>query len=290
MPCRFPTVRRQFISLDGGIGNLLFQYAAARSLAARGGVDIVLAELSSGLGDRLASYVGPLEFPVVDRWSEPRLGAICPPSMRRPGAFVNQFVRSCVDACARTTVVDFAARPSGRSPRALFLQGYFQHPTWFDDSLTDVLDRLASARPAGLPDRLDGVVGVHLRRGDYVRAGWDLPLGYYERALRIAEESGTSTALVVSDDAIVSELFAERLANRGWTTLRAADLGSEGARGDFHLLASCSSIVLSNSTFSWWAAKLDVATAVGRVGPLLVPRHWLGEADFLLDPEWTRID
>lgn len=283
-------MRRQFLSLDGGIGNLLFQYAAARTIASDGGTDVVLAQLKPGLAGRLASYVGPIEFPVVDRWTSPLLGAVCPPWTGRIGRFVNLLTRSAVDGLVRDRFAAGHPRPSGRGGRSVFLEGYFQHPSWFDGTIDGVLDRLASRRPSHLPARLDGVVGVHLRRGDYVRLGWDLPLDHYERALTAAGAAGYASVIVLSDDPMVADLLTERLGRQGWTTLSPSALGARSARDDFHLLAGCDAIVLSNSTFAWWAAKLNAATAAGRTVPVFAPPVWPGDADRLLDPAWTRID
>lgn len=284
-----PAVARTFLSLFGGIGNLLFQYAAAREVAAQGGGDVVLVQYATGTIDRLQHYIGPVEFDVVDRVTCRALGAFVADPASRVGRLANVIGRTAVDGLVRTDVGSHAAMPARGVSGSRFLHGYFQHPTWFGRHVDDVLLRLARHRPALVPGRLEHVVGVHLRRGDFVRAGWALPLGYYLSALRAARASGHSGVFVASDDSMARSLLEERLAGEGWDVVRGEEFGPASAFGDFHLLGSTGALVLSNSSFSWWAARLNEHRAGADVGPRYAPDRWVDGADHLLDERWITI-
>ena len=277
------------MSLDGGIGNLLFQYAAAKSIAANSSAEVVLAEVQTGLRHRLTTYVGPVEFRVVDRWSARGLGSVMPPALGRFGRFINIAGRSIVDGAFRLEVGSNCAMDSELVERSLFLQGYFQHRSWFDAPLPGLLKRLEIHQFPGLPHRLDGVVGLHVRRGDFVRAGWALPLDYYSRALELARSRGFSSVLIASDDSMVRELLEERLACQGWTLVQSGAFGSPSAFLDFHLLARSGAMILSNSTFSWWAARLNEHLSGSDVGPRFAPARWFDGGDQLLDEQWIAV-
>ncbi len=283
-------MRHRYVSLDGGIGNLLFQYAAAKSIAANSVVDVVLAEFQAGLLQRLETYVGPVEFKVVNRWSAIALGSIAPPSLGRFGKLVNITGRSIVDGLFRLDAGSNGEMDSDRVNRSLFLQGYFQHSSWFASPLPGLLERLAMRRPSEIPNRLDGVVGVHVRRGDYVGAGWALPFSYYSSALRIASSRGYRKVFVASDDPMVGDLLRSSLESDGWEIIRSDDYRDASAFTDFHLLAGSDALILSNSTFSWWAARLNEHLAGSGVGPRFAPAHWIDGGDHLLDEHWITVD
>jgi len=282
-------VRRRFVSLFGGIGNLLFQYCAAQRIAASSGGEVVLVEWTGGLADRLRTYVGPIGFPVIDRRSSSALGSVLPESLGTSARNANGLGRKIVEAFIAQDLGSHGSVEDMAHRRRL-LKGYFQHPSWFSDSLSGVLARLDERRPESIPSILESTVGVHLRRGDYVRLGWELPLDYYSAALDEARRCGLTRALVVSDDQVVAELFRSHLVGRGWDIVTVPTSNGVGAAfADFHSLASAEGRVLSNSTFSWWAAKLGEHRSPGAPGPTFCPPTWIEGTDHLIDPGWTRV-
>jgi hypothetical protein len=136
------------------------------------------------------------------------------------------------------------------------------------------------------------VIGVHVRLGDYVSdplatgmMGLTSPAYYADAVADLRSELGALPVRVFTDSpGLVTDVLAgvpgpldvARVAD-SWSALRA--------------LSSCAAIVLSNSTFSWWAAF--VATELdGRAVPVVMPEPWFAEpspADELLwVPGWRR--
>jgi hypothetical protein len=148
----------------------------------------------------------------------------------------------------------FDGRPDGlervRAP-VLVLDGYFQHPSWFEPALEEVAARLSNflARHQAATIARSTLV-VSFRRGDYCQLGWDLPMSYYEAA--VSEIGSTAgEALIVSDDRMLALLAGAWFERRGLAVRSLPDVEDHEVR-DLALLANAESVVMANSTFSWW--------------------------------------
>ena len=130
---------------------------------------------------------------------------------------------------------------------------------------------------------------VHIRRGDYLKFGRHFPtcpIHYFEFSMdEVRQQFPAAQFLVFSDDPdwchgyfdgreeiqIVSENVENTI---------------EREMAEFVLMASCDSLIISNSTFSWWAAFLSQSENV------FVPNKWYNEALAHLDtskfllPHW----
>jgi hypothetical protein len=152
------------------------------------------------------------------------------------------------------------SQPAGTWLEGLFQSGaYFAHNEprvrqWFrlPPSSRSELQRLVRAWPRP-PERM---AAVHVRRGDYLQhrtgignvdVGWALPLSYYHEALaRLPEGEGLA---VFSDD---PDWAAEQFkAWHPWVSR------GQSAAVDMMAMATCRTIVMANSSFSWWAAWLN---------------------------------
>jgi glycosyl transferase family 11 len=166
-------------------------------------------------------------------------------------------------------------------------RGYAQEPEAIDfigeERLADVRQGLAQH-----PDVRDNVpsgsyAAVHVRRGDYtadplISARFGVcSAEYYLDAIRgVAPER----VLIVSDD----PHWCERLLNTSIDkTVQVVGPGSKYR--DLAILARADELVLSNSTFSWWGAKLSGAARV------TCPDPWNEESSAFghsLPAEWLR--
>ena len=96
-------------------------------------------------------------------------------------------------------------------------------------------------------------VGVHIRRGDYVKLGLVVcDIHYYERCMqKMMDIVKNPTFFIFSDDI-------------SWVKTNLKFKGSElifidnnnSSPEDMRLLYSCNHFIMSNSTFSWWGAYL----------------------------------
>jgi hypothetical protein len=110
---------------------------------------------------------------------------------------------------------------------------------------------------------------IHLRRTDYkgflVKGlegdDFTLPASYYEKAMKLVDI--TLPLVIVSDD---PEYCLSQYGN-----LKNVIISKEDAITDFQILSNAKELVISNSTFAWWAAWLNpFATKI------LCPEYFLG--------------
>jgi hypothetical protein len=115
------------------------------------------------------------------------------------------------------------------------------------------------------------LVGVHVRRGDYLKRRLVdsivhlTPAWYAAAAERLAERHGELEFVVVSDD---PAWCRENLRLPGGTSIASLD-HPEDPLEDLALLSRCDHHILANSTFSWWGARL----ASGG-GDVVAPTFW----------------
>ena len=164
----------------------------------------------------------------------------------------------------------------GDHDRFVHLRGLFQHPSYYDAGVDEMVATMArKLGPALDVGSGDGVVAMHFRRGDYLLYGFDLPFSFQEQALAaVAERGAVSSVLVMSDDRDFAVLAAEHFERRGFAARAAVGETPRSELDDFCALATSQHLVMSNSTFVWWAAVLgDRLRTADRV--VVCPTPWM---------------
>lgn len=159
-------------------------------------------------------------------------------------------------------------------PKLLIAFDYFQALT--SDSYLDF--QAISSLPNEEFAHKSKTVAIHCRRGDYVgNADYGIvPIeNQIEAALRLLEENQNPGNIIFFTDSkrtIATEL--ERITSlQTQTHLKIFDSKMSVER-EFLTLASFSNIVISNSTFAWWAAK-----AGHEKKTVLYPDPWVANSD-----------
>ena len=174
------------------------------------------------------------------------------------------------------------------------LNGYFQSPRYFEGHEDAVRRwyRMSSDESADTDRRWREIgidpseaVAVHVRLGDYREqppfgvnedGGWILPRRYYQQALEVVGP-GRPIALF-SDEPDLAEAYLGRRADY---VSRSGD-----ARVDFCMMSSCAHMIVANSTFSWWAAWLNVnASAL-----IVAPEFFVGRSAGVWFPKDIRVE
>lgn len=173
--------------------------------------------------------------------------------------------------------------------RSLVMQGYFQHHAWHGDSIEKLaksLRVLLEAHPVFHASK--DSTAISLRRGDYVPANWALPLQYYKDSVSYLGEK-IKDCLVVGDDSLCSETFTAWLQQRGISASWISAF-EDWELHDLAVMAGSRNVVMSNSTFCWWAvmAKQDLELE----GVIVAPKPWLPnfQTEGLSRNEWHPVN
>jgi hypothetical protein len=301
------------VSLFGGLGNQMFQYAAGKALAERHGVELGF-DLGGFQIDRLRVFLlDRLQIPETMR--EPA-GSLNP--VGTTGYFFSALRRQRVDRMMSLIGLPrLCPSPSRyREPHFHFdpafetlgpdteLFGYFQSERYFSSIADEIRTCLQPREPFGMEaqataDRIaesELPVSIHVRRGDYVasaetaRVHGTLDLDYYRKALDLIERSagGRITLFVFSDDAaaatdLLRSYSGEMIEVRG---------DPDRPWEDMALMTRCRHHVIANSSFSWWGAWLNPSP--DKI--VIAPRAWFAPAILrkrnvrdLCPPDWTLI-
>ncbi len=263
------------VRLHNGLGNQLFQYAAARALGRRLGVP-TRADISgfAKVRDRQSHEA---------RHELPGLG------LEMESATAEELRGARAPAWWQAKLGKRAAIPAlvqnnGDVPRAawravsapVYLDGYWQGEEFFAEAREELAESLGRVRPraasAGWLEAVQapGVVAVTVRRGDYVtsqRVRQTLGLltcDYYQRALaELSTRTEVRAAVVFSDDPD----WCERELDLGvpYSVCRLDD-----SLEQFKVAAQAGMLVIGNSTYAWWAAWI----ASQRGARVVMPARW----------------
>lgn len=148
----------------------------------------------------------------------------------------------------------------------VYYHGYWINKEWLGSYKDIILKELAfpeiplaSAKEYANQIMNTPSVAVHIRRGDYVSLGWELPQDYYSSSLHSFSQSTNGfTLFVFSDDlewcrANASDLgfsYADKVIYVSGNTNRNSYL-------DMQLMSLCEGMIMSNSAFCYLAALMN---------------------------------
>lgn len=276
--------------LQGGLGNQLFILAAGLEQARRLGCPLYL---DTSLNEAAQSWpieVGKLEIDGM------RLGAELP--MRGNVPIFKKAIRKTVHPVFAEQSFNFDSKIFEVQPGSI-LKGYFQSSKYFPTVSGELYQAVAKAGESELPEavvkkfRRTAFLAVHVRRGDYVSSTsanavhGTTSASYFEGALNLLRNlTGIENAIVFSDDIAAAETELAGI----------RDLDFESAPRNLSSLATlrlmsfANGLVISNSTFSWWAAWLREKEAPA--SPIIAPRPWfssISETADLLPSSWLTL-
>lgn len=272
------------VRLIGGLGNQMFQYAIARSLADRYNVVLKL-DLSGYEQYTLRHYeLGGFNIraEIADR---PDIDYF---KVNIQQCSVLQRIKSCLPFSApgmvfRETAFVFDERLLSLKP-PVYLDGYWQTERYF------IHNSEALRRDFTSHQQLDGkngkmlsqikatnAVSLHIRRGDYISDSKTnnfhgvCSLEYYHAAVHIiAERVENPHIFIFSDD---HEWAMNNLDFKYPSTLVDINSGDQGIL-DMVLMCQCEHHIIANSSFSWWGAWLNPSPEK----IVIAPKSWFRNA------------
>jgi hypothetical protein len=274
--------------LQGGLGNQLFILAATWEQANRLNCGF---EIDTQLYD--GSYDRSIEIDLVD--FPGKLGLV---NSGSPRTLLPQLLQNRLPNVYKESSFQFEERINSITPGTT-LVGYFQSERYFPTIGKQLADSIADAslrgehagRVESFNDR--SFIALHVRRGDYVSnpeataVHGVTSINFFRKSLELASLLYPGLEVIVFSDSPkeVKEEFAEL-----------SDLVFEPALEPLSSLetlrvmslAKC--LIISNSTFSWWAAWLN--NILGDQAHVIAPRPWFendNNTNDLLPSHWITL-
>ncbi|RYZ23530.1 MAG: alpha-1,2-fucosyltransferase [Chitinophagaceae bacterium] len=281
------------IQLKGGLGNQLFQYAAARTLAIRQHTEVLL-DTSHYREDQLR------DFDLFHLNVKARIATASQIDEIRPTGTVGRALSHIAPyRFKRIYQQPFYHYDAGfvRLRGPVYLKGYFQSEAYFRPVAAEIRREL-TFRELPLPQiqalgarlRQEQSVSLHIRRGDYknpetLRVHGILPLEYYRAAVkRITDSRPDARFYVFTDDL---EWVRQHLAMPE-AMLVSGEITKTHFE-DLYLMQHCRNHILANSSFSWWGAWLNP----DKEKIVVAPKAWFNEGpkdtQDLIPRSWIRL-
>lgn len=274
------------VVIECRLGNQLFQYAFALELSKRHHVNFVI--YNSG------EFFAPRYFELKEYSTLKNI-------LYR--AFFKISTFSFFKKIASTPIHDFQGHQLEGTVNNKVYQGYFQSDQFFPNIKKDLKSHFKIKSKFKEKFELQyedffstyKVIAVHIRRGDYLNLNtwWkenlgssdlSLPKAYYLKCLSEIEDLHTYKILFVSDDYEFIRKEFEDIPN--------AVFSNNEMIIDFQIIMHAQVCILSNSSFSWWAAYLNP----NEDKKIYCPKYWLGfkvkrEYPRMIIPEgWNQIE
>lgn len=278
------------VKLIGGLGNQMFQYAYGLQLAKQYNEHICFDTSFYAADKPLALY--NLNVPVYPEWNKCAIA-----KSERVGVVLSQKVYHVLQKmirvlgrtdrtgtllykkCAKYGLIynfdpyyyDIPQTDAANK----YIYGYFQGEAYFVDCIEQLrnaftIKHALSAQAKGYLQQISNTnaVALHIRLGDYKNVkNKDLDvcsIAYYQRAIKyIAEHLGEHRLFVFTNEVEKITQILELSEN---TVIISGTKDYE----DYMLMQQCKHFILSNSTFSWWAAYL--AQNADKI--IVVPEKW----------------
>lgn len=275
------------VRLLGGLGNQMFQYAAALSLAKKKNASVLI-DLGAFEAYKLWPYL-------LHQLNVPQDIASVPVRAACGSSFICKVIRKLTGGGPKRGNV--YTEPHFHYDPAFFdldvpiaLEGYFQSPLYFQDIRDELLNRFTlkepmsaiSAEYASKIANTKTPVSLHVRRGDYVSNQAALAthgvaaVDYYRQAVDVLNGlyGPDTTYFIFSDDPDYVE------ENFGFCTNRVIVRGaSDRPYEDMRLMSMCRHNIIANSSFSWWGAWLNPHADK----KVIAPRQWFTREKMMIN-------
>lgn len=260
------------VRLGGGLGNQMFQYAAALGLAVRQDralkMEVSAFEACESRSYQLDCLKVPQDLYTGAPLSQPGSNSIAVRVIRKikRDVFRASALRKGVYCEPHFHFDPAFFKLSGVE---ILLNGHFQSPRYFESVAALLRERFQleaplSEKAADWAAKIAASpcsVSLHVRRGDYLQAPHAalhdaLDRGYYDRAVNLVQRlAGERVEFFLFSDE--PDFIAEAFADLPGAHVVRSDTSTSWE--DMFLMARCRHNIIANSSYSWWGAWLNAA-------------------------------
>jgi len=243
------------VELDGGLGNQMFQYAAAKSLAYKKNTDLAL---NVQVFDKCE--LRQLE---INRYD------INANIVKNKNFLRKVMKRLNLDAFTSSYYVEKSIRYRDISDLSddVYLKGYFQSEKYFLEIRSALIkDFTITGQLSNYTKKIskkilggNSTASIHIRRGDYVfdeainNIHGTCDISYYEKAISLLNSEYENIEYFIFSDDIAWAKKNLALPNSTYIDSEEKRMPHE----DILLMSQCHHNVIANSSFSWWGAWLN---------------------------------
>ncbi len=288
--------------IKGGIGNQLFSYAAARSLALKNNADLVIDAVNGFKKDH--DYKRTYQ---LDHFSIPCIRANYferfepfPRLRKKLNRIYNQFFGFGKSEYIEQIGVEYEPRfLEIKLNGSVYVEGYWQSEMYFKGAEAVIRNDLIIKAPKDLKNKSMAAqiksvnaVAIHLRFFDLPSDGGvnNATKEYYINAIKMIEELESNVHYFLFSNEPDEILKVLDLQNINYTIVN-HNLGDDLAYADLWLMSLCRHFIIANSTFSWWGAWLGSFPQKKVIAPgfkMFEGKMWWG-FDGLIPSSWTQI-
>jgi hypothetical protein len=255
-------ITHKSIGYNGRLGNQMFQYAATKAQSLRLDTDCYLPDHTAIKQDGCFDLTN-------NKWIQYKLDLydcfnITAPVLNR--VEVNMYTESSFSY--QSEILDIVDSTT--------IEGYFQSYKYFEDCSDTILQEFAFKNEildkcALQISKYENPVAIHIRRGDQVAHPnmWNVSLEYIQAALKQFSDD-QYTFLIFSDDIEwCKQVFPDGV----------VFIEGNNQYNDLCLMSLCNHNIISNSSYSWWAAYLNQ----NKNKKIVAPSNWFIPAKPLTD-------
>jgi len=259
------------VNFNGGLGNQLFQFALSIYLS-----KTFEQKVEYDLSDFIYKSIHQgfvlnkiIRYPLIKQCSPDDLKKVSPLLCSKYGRiFLRKFYSSS------KILIDSNLRSLPNTP-LLYYWGDWHNLNLDYPNL--IRPYLLSTDRIPIENSPSNSVFIHVRRGDYVNNPNHhlCSIQYYEHAINfLCNKLITPKFRVYSDDIYwCKQHLVDLLHNKDFFFSE-----SSNALHDFNEMRLCEHAIISNSTFSWWAAQLINILPAGNT--IIYPRHWSNNSKY----------
>jgi len=289
-----PALDRIIVRFRGGLGNQLFQLAAALTVAKGNGAAVHFATDNYSRAVRNIKYRGlpkrKFDLDNVLQFDNPFTDLDIPTKValdfeRKGHAGLASIFRRLGGKSLLTEFGNVTKLKPGPS-KTLVIEGFFQADSWVAPVLPIVqtmFQRRFRDYNSEHADTLSEVVGIHIRRGDYTSGLFDVEPMPLDLVAQARKNCGQKRAIIFTDDPTWAHEHLDIFGNASvWD-------GPDPIK-TFFAMTRCRELIIANSSFSWWAARLST-----HVEQVYCPSQWYksgapyyGSENYLYPSDWIR--
>ena len=282
-----------YVKLYGGLGNQLFQYAFGKSLSKKLSANLMF-EIESGFKNDIFKReyaLGDLGLNpnIISNFDEVSQLTVSTSLLGKLYRRLNLYLPESSQFYYRERKKFWFDEDTLKIKNDTFFEGYWQNYNYFKDIISDIRLEINNGycyKNDHVTNLLNNknTVAVHMR---YPHAFVDgkvhkgtkthfcsLDFNYFKKAIYEMKSRVPDPFFCFFSDNIEWAKKEIHHANLG---IEYEFIDTENAISDFQLMHQCNHFVISNSTFSWWAAYL-----ANRPNKQVVsPKNWINEVDFV---------